>query len=326
MTILFAGGEMGAFVPSDTSVVESTTSGDFTAGFARCATGARGSAYLESSPFPSAQQDIWVHFETTRGAGSSGQIARILEVVDNADVPVFKIETNTSQTNVQMYRWTGAAYTAIGSAVTVDTDNVKQTFDVHIFGNDAAGAATLYIAGTERTTGTADMTAVDDMLRVRHYGRLAGVSDMAYSQTLVTTGESTIAMRLMTAPATGTGTTDQMTGSYTAIDEIVYSDADFIWSDTPAQIELFSCTPAGSLTGYTVRGVTVTARANTDGTGPTKIQMALRTGGVTYFSGDLTLDAGLRAFHYTWEVNPNTTLAWTAADAAAIQFGVKSIA
>lgn len=327
MTVLFAGGEMGAFVPSDSNPIESTAaSTEFTAGFARCAITVKGSSYIESSPFPSAQQDIWVHFETSRGAGSGAQVARLLEVVDNADVPVFKIETNGSQTTAQMYRWDGAAYQTIGSSVSVDTDNSKQTFDVHIEGNSGTGSATLYISGTQRTTATADMLAVDDMLKVRHYGRLTGVSEMVYSQTKVTTSESTIGNRLMTMHPSGAGATDQFTGTYTSVDEIAYSDADFVWSDTADQVELFTGTLAGSLTGYTVRGVTVTARANTDGTGPTNIQMAIRTGGTTYFSGNLALDAGMGAFHYTWETNPNTTLPWTAAEAAAIQFGVKSIA
>jgi hypothetical protein len=324
MTVLFAGGEMGAFVPSDSGPIEGYTGSDeFTAGFARCATTVNGPAYVESSPFPSLGQDIWVHFETSRGVGSEGSTVRILEVIDNAAVPVFKVEATPSSS--QMYRWDGAAYQAIGAAVAVDTSNVKQTFDIHILGNTASGSASMYVGGTLRTTGSADTSAVDDMQKVRHYGRGA-VSVQDYSQTLVTTGESTIGDRLMTVPATGAGATLQMTGSYTAIDEIAYSDTDFIWSDTANQVELFSCTPTGSLAGYTVRGVTVTARANTDGTGPAHIQMALRTGGTTYFSGNLTLDAGMGAFHYTWETNPNTTLPWTAAEAAAIQFGVKSIA
>lgn len=327
MTILFVGGEMGAFIPADSQPIEdiANASARYNSSFARCSTTVRNASYIESSSFASAQQDIWVHFETARGSGSSNVAARILEVVDNAGVPVFKVEYDTTGAIAQMYRWTGAAFVAIGGAVS-GLDGHLQTFDIHIEGDSASGTATLYVAGTERATGTADLSAVDDMVKIRHYGRAPSPSDMAYSQVIVATGETTIGMRLVTFSATGAGATSQLTGSYASIDEIPYSDGDFIFSDTPNQVSVFAGAPVGALTGYNVRAVGVTARANTDGTGPQNIQMAVRSGSTNYFGTTQALDAGMRAFCHIWETDPATTLPWTNTDAAAIQFGVKSIA
>src|SRR5688500_12607584 len=118
MTIEFGGGEMGAFFPSDSASSETTSASSFNSSFARCGIEVQGNSYVESADFKSGVlQDIWVHFEAVRGGASGFSVSKILEVVDNAAVPVFKIETNSAGTALQMYRWDGAAFQAVGAAV-----------------------------------------------------------------------------------------------------------------------------------------------------------------------------------------------------------------
>lgn len=325
MTIEFMGGEMGAMIPSDSDAIEETdaAAGDYNTSFSRCSIRTRGTlCYWESADFLSgALQEIWVHCEYTEASGSGGGSVTVIEVVDNADVPVFRLIAGSN--DMQMKRWDGAAFQDIGSVVNVQSDTARQTIDLHIVGNSGTGSATLYIAGTERATGTADMLAVDDMLYVRGYGR-STVSDSAHSQVVVST-TSTIGGRLFTVPVSGAGATSSWTGTYANIDEIVYSDADFINSGTANQVSTFAVT-VPTLTGYEVQAVAVTARAKRgSASGPQNLQLALRSAGTDYFSGSKALGLGYGAFVHIWETDPATAAAWVNTAVASLQPGVKSI-
>lgn len=318
MTRLFAGGEMGAFVPSTASVYESSSSGLFyDSAFARCGIFVGGStSYADSFEF-AGQTDIWIHGEVYN-LSVFGNLP-FLGLLNASGTEVYQIrpvDFGASSLIWQMYRWNGSAFVTHGSTVTVS--DARQTYDLHV--DIANDTVKLYISGTLRVTASGtDLSGMTDIAQIR----LRSSNQSIHSQIIAQT-TSTIGQRLMTAPVTGTGATDQWTSSYTSVDEMVYSDSDFIFSDTPAQVEMMTVTPVGALTGYSIAAWVVTARANTDGSGPANLRLAVRSGTTNYFSGsDLPLDAGYGAFVGVWEEDPDTTLAWTTTSP---QVGVKSIA
>lgn len=319
MTILFAGGEMGAFIPADADCVELST-GSFNSSFARCALLINGATTYAESAHWTNETDCWLHFDLlvdrTTGSGSE---TTYLSAYDSSDTEVYRIRMSQASAvmTVKQYYWNGSTFTQLGTSFTTNMDTLN-TFDVHV-DFSASGSGTIYLSGTQRLTGTADLSGLNGI----SYVRLRGSLECYYSQVMAA-DESTIGWRLKTVPATGAGATTDWTGTYAEIDEIVYSDADFINSDTADQVELFS---HGSTipTGYVVNGVAVTARAKCGTGGPQNLQMAIRSGGTTYVSSSIALDAGYTANVNIWETDPATSAAFTTSAITSLQFGVKSI-
>lgn len=336
MTILFGGGEMGAFVPSDSTANEAFDAlggagASYDAGFARCYIAGNGdTSYVESWEW-AGQTDIWIHAEIDQNfvISSGGTLKQTMTFLNSSGAELLRLacSANTSgEGNWAVQLNVAGTWTTLGSVVATNS-HMLQVVDFHFVVNSATGVADLYIAGTKRISNpSVDLSSVANIAQVRCYGKTLVVQCIqGFSQAIAAT-TSTIGKRLMTIVPTGAGTTANWTGSYTAIDDPAYSDADFMYSDAADEVQLFSGTAVGSLSGYSVEAVVVTARAKKDGAGPANIQMALRTQSTNYFSSTIALDAGYTANVAVWETNPNTGLAWTAADIAALQFGMKSIA
>lgn len=328
MTIYFMGGEMGAFVPSDSTVVEvSSDTTLFNSAFCRCAIYAPYTENYFESPSIGSLTTAWAHFDFAAGsaaysgAGSrfswydGGGTERIRMLVDNAG-------TISMQYNV------GAGWVTAGSQISVTVAGQRQTIDINVVCNTASGSIKLYISGTERiNSGTINLSAITALNKIRFTGYTNGVGGTkTYASQVVVANESTIGMRLLTRYPNAAGATSSWTGAYTDIDEIVYEDADFILSGSANQISTFGQT-GPAITGYTVRAVGVTARARCGASGPQNLRHAIRVSGTDYFSGsDIALSAGYAATETIWETNPATSAAWVNTAIDAVQPGVKSIA
>lgn len=331
MTILFAGGEMGAFVPSDSNVIENTSGigggsasydPDFARGHLRC----YGSATYALADLAAATDDLWLHFELDQwNASGTASKTTVIEFLNSSGVAKFRLTSAWSSGTWGMDYHNGSSWVALGSDFTTLGGSL-QTLDVHIVCNSASGSANVYLSGTNRlNSGTVDLSSITEIEQLKLYGNNVAIPGYnAFSQVIATEDESTIGWRLKTVPPTSAGATTDWTGTYAEVDEFIYSDADFINTATATQVELFAHSTAIP-SGYSIRGIAVTARARRSG-GPTKIQLALRSAGTTYFSGDKTLDAGYGAFVHVWDEDPATTAAFTTAAIAALQFGVKAIA
>ncbi len=224
-----------------------------------------------------------------------------------------------------MQYWSGSAWTNIGSAVSVTTNGIRQRYDIYITGGGTgSGTAELYISGTLRANGTADFTAVTNLIKFRGYG-LNTVAE-ARSCNLIVADEPTIGMKLMTIYASGAGSDSAWSsGTWASVDEVATSDVDFISSASANQVHTFAGTAISAFTGYTVRAVAVTARAKRDATGPQNLQLVVRVSGTNYFSSTKALTVGYGAIFNVWETSPATSVAWTVAEMSGLQFGVKSI-
>jgi hypothetical protein len=223
-----------------------------------------------------------------------------------------------------MEYWNGSAWTIAGSAYAA-TVNTLQTFDIHIVSNTASGTVASYISGTQKSLATVDLSAFSGIAQFRVWGKTVGIAVPVYYSQAIAANESTIGWRLTTVPPTSGGATTDWTGTYAEIDEITYSDADFINSATVNQVELV----AHSTTipsGYLVRGVAVTARGRrSSGSGPQHLQLAVRSGGTVYVSGSKSLGLGYQPFTNVWEDDPATSADFTTSAITSLQYGVKSI-
>lgn len=332
MTISFMGGEMSAFLPSDSVPIELTGGGTgvfpFDSAFSRCGIQIVGTSYVDTPQF-AALTECWTHVSLTHTTSSGAALSYYpLVWLNGSDVEVLRLKhvTTSGAETVSFEHWTGAAW-ASGSAVSVPLASNMQILDARFVVNSASGTAALYVAGTERINATVDLSAIASIRKVRATGSTAGGFNgtIRFSQLIVAT-QSTIGYRLGTCYPSAAGATSSWTGAYSDIDETVYSDADFINSAAANQISTFAQTAIPTLSGYVVRAVAVSTRAKRGSSGPQNMRHALRVSGTDYFSGsDIALGLGYTPTQTIWETNPATAAAWVNTAIAAIQPGAKSI-
>ena len=318
MTIYFAGGEIGAFVPVDAMSYELNLQPyywdpDFTRAALYVSSG--GVTYAESYHWTEATGEFWFHGEAYVDTGSASELPA-MSLYDDSDQEVLRFTVQNSIT-YRAYYWNGSSFTQVGTTVTIGSDT-RQVWDIR-FNMDASGTVALYTSGTKRL----EVTGVDLSALGVAYMRLRSAGQMMWTQ-IICADEPTIGWRLKTIPPTGAGASTDFTGTYAEVDEVKYADADFINSSTNGHVELFSHGTTVP-TGYAIRGVAVTARAKKGLTGPANLQLALRSGSTTYTSSSQALDVGYGAFVAIWETDPATTADFTTSAIASLQFGVKAI-
>lgn len=327
MTELFNGGEMDSFTPSDGDVIESAaTSGGprFNPSFARCGISCGADTFLGSdityaeTAHWSAQTEAYIHFDLWMPQPSPvvGTLFSMFNAGGQAiRIRATKVDSITHTLDLQ-YLDNLAAWQSAG---TVTLPVSLQTFDIH-WKFDASGEMDLYVAGTRRIEFTADLSHLAGI----QYARLHRLYSFTVWSQIMADTEPTIGHRLYTIPPASNGANTAWTGTYTEVDEIAYSDADFINSGTANQVETFAGTTP-TLTGYVIQSVTVGARGKTDGSGPSNLQLALRSSSTDYFSSSKALDVGYGPFQNIWETNPATSADWVNSAISGLQFGVKSI-
>ncbi len=319
MTFYFLGSEISSYTPSDSSTAEAATSGYYNSSFVRTGLDCgRGDATQYGiTPDLALPDTFYCHFDhrqETVGSYSS-TVAEFLVGTSG------KLRLRTTGGSYQLQAYISSAWTNVGSAVSYSLGTL-QTIDIYCEGNNAAGTAKIFLSGTERMSATADLSAVTGITKLRHYG-INSASGNYISQCIMAS-EPTIGMRLTTYYPSGTGTSTAFTGDYTAVDEATYSDADFIYSASNGDIELFTGT-GPALTGYVVRAVGVYARAKRGAAGPQNLQLALRVSGSNYVSSSKALGVGYDAYGNIWAQNPDTSADWLTSAIATLQFGVKAI-
>lgn len=333
MSIIFGGGEMSAFTPSDSTVIERTsTSGlysqAYNSSFARaCIEMSNDTTYAEGTPSASST-DIWYHFDLMCDNAVGTTSTTRFRAYDSSGNERLRLAYNDDGHIVTINYWNGSAFVAAGT-FSLNLTFIRQTIDINVVCNSASGLIACYVAGTERLgSPVINTSSITNLKKFRFVGAtISSVShyETMFSQVIVTDGVPTVGWRGVVRYANGAGATNDWTGAYTEIDEAIYSDADFINSSVADQVELFTNT-GPSVTGYTIRAVCVSSRARRGASGPSKMRHALRSAGTTYFSsGDISLTVGYAPTQTIWEQDPATTSDWLTGALTTLQFGVKSI-
>jgi hypothetical protein len=321
MTILFAGGEIGSCLPLTGGCyeVEETQSGatPFRTENARCAVRLGNSADMMDSPTHTGAAAVgycWnaYYFNTVIG---TDQI--IWEAYAGSTPQIRLYGSHAGSTTVALQYWDGSTWQTSGEHEVANS--VLQRLEVFV--NKTSGVLQLYVSGTLVINETESLSHLSNFTKCRWYG--ARASTAYFSEWSAATTANAVAA-VKTHYATGNGAQTAWTGDYTAIDELVYSDADGISSSVGDEVETF--THGGpDLEAYVILAVCLGIRGKAGSSGPTGQQGVLRIGGSNYTSSTDTLGAGYGAFCPVWETNPATSGAWAGSAAEGLEFGVKSI-
>jgi ketosteroid isomerase-like protein len=327
MTDLVYGGEIGSVVPSDGNVYEETAptqSGTFDSTRARCGIMIYAANSYAESPTFAAQDDIWFHFRRWCEEGPSSHNVIIASAGVTDYFRILEV-TSGANTTTTLQAYVAAVWTTLGSATTAIAAETLQTYDLHI--DIANDVCTLYSSGTPVITNSAvvNLAGLGSITKCRWHGCGNPGSRTCMLSEIVISTTTTIGCAVFTQAPTAAGTNTAWTGTYTEVDEIVYSDADSVSTTTNDAIETYTGA-ALTLGNYVVRGIGVAARGKEGATGPTQIQLAIRTNATNYFSSTQAMDFGYGAHVAVWETSPATAAAWTTANASAAEFGMKAIA
>lgn len=124
----------------------------------------------------------------------------------------------------------------------------------------------------------------------------------------------------------GDGNYTGWTGAFGDVDEIA-SDGDTTYittssANTKESVTLESTTAAGVV--GTIKAVKVQALVRDEG-GASSMRVFLRTGGTDYNGNSIDPGSSYVNLGHVWETNPNTGVAWTAADLDGLEIGVENI-
>lgn len=322
--LIFGGGELSSFLPSSSAVVENTTASLFDPAYARCAIApAAAGVSFDSAPWvnpgtnaiiTSISGDVWFGFNLFLQAPISE--AEFFSILNNSGTKVFKVTAGPAPGiggTIRMYYWTGSAFAQVGAGFSIPS-GILQQMRLHV----STTVAQMFYGGTLQDSGTATMTNVAALAKCRgtNPGNVIAFSEMMVADV------SLVTYRLFTIPITGQGANASWTGAYTNINGAVTNDGSFVYAPTNGQITTYVHTatiPAN------IRAIVVSARANAGTAGPQNLDLAIRSGGVNYFSPDRLLGAGFSPNLGIWGSDPNTALAWTVNGAQNMEYGGKAV-
>jgi hypothetical protein len=132
---------------------------------------------------------------------------------------------------------------------------------------------------------------------------------------------------------TGAGTTtqwDPSTGAnWSCVDEVPYSDTDFISTNVSDEIDTYACSDL-PVTATAAKGLMIVARVVEEGTAtPQNVQLAVRSDGTNYFGASQAPPSGSAVFIYElWPDDPAEVAGtdWTVARVNAVEIGIKAVA
>lgn len=139
--------------------------------------------------------------------------------------------------------------------------------------------------------------------------------------------ESTLDYRVATLYPTADGTyAEQSGGNYTDIDELDNNDSDVVQYTTTglrSSFQLSNLTSTAAL--YKPIAVAVGCRAKRDATGPTQVDIGIRTNSTDYYTSTASLNTGYLTFRGDWgTTNPQTGSAWTISEINALELIIRS--
>ncbi len=326
-TVYFGGGEDSEFYQQGGGTVTTNTS-FFRSTYARCAlvTSSTTTCFWQNWTAFNVST-AWFHARLSWLASSFGSATvRAFGWCDASNVERLRISsTGTNTFKAEKINAAGTS-TQLGSDFTIVPSNLvgaPDALDVFIVYN-AAGTFTVYWNGIQKFTYSGDVTT--DSATALAFIRPATVAaggGGAWTE-LIVADSDTRSWNLQTLPPVANGNThDFDTGSPAAanVNEIVLNDATLDGSTTAGQIDQYTIpTIAGGT--YTIVAIGVSARMQKGATGPTKMDIGVRSGGTDYWSSDQTLITAWYGYQNWWNTDPNTSATWAALPS---NIGLKSV-
>jgi hypothetical protein len=353
MTILFVGGEEGDFIKTSSACsVDTATTAARRTTLARCSLKVFSNLSLTdswSATFPGGGvTSFWLtarcyynrisaigNLFAARGlAFTSGGVTR-LAVCPGAAVGSNIVSAGLVNQPIALCKITasGTKTTLASSSVNFMGWNTMARFDVQVQNYGATATVTVYLEGVQVLTYTGDVTTDGatslDGVRLHSFVNSDTTNAEAFhwSEVIAATTDTRSVALATLAPA-ATGNAFAWSGNVAALNETTLDDTTIASSTSAGQVLETTVTNTTVSATAAVQAVVVSARAMKGATGPTSVNLLVRTGGADYAIGPQALPTGFGRLQGVWATNPATGAAWSASDltAAGFNIGVQSAA
>jgi len=323
MTILWCGGEDIDF--TENISINSATTYCKSGSTARCSF--YGSGFSKGIANFSAITSGWLSFQGYFGNQAATKnlfiCGLVLSSTTNKGLWI-GVDAST-EGKLALYKYDGSTKTSLASESGTSLNNTVKKIDMHIVSYGVSATVTVYINGALVITYSGD-TTVSGVTNLDTVGVGGGYGTVGYlhASEIIVSDADTRAMALVSVIPSAAGTVSDWTGAYTAIDETVISDNDFVSTVTADQI--FECNvtdmPSGS---YTIKAVKSVVRA-ADLSMALGLQLGIRVGTTIALSSTKTLDIVPSTQEIIYQVNPETSAAFSKSDIDSLQLAYKSVA
>ena len=329
MTIYFAGGEDSELTKVGVCSIDTATANTRNTTRTRCSLKVGPSAFATdgwTAVFSAPQSSFWATARVSVAAGGITGTYEVFSFNDGANRRLI-LRTTGSPFNWQLSKRTASGtYTNLATSSVVMSAGAFMKLDVQVtYG--PSGSVNFYIDGTLVIAYSGDVTTDGATTLSSVVGGPPSSVIASYWSEFIVSSTDTRSMSLATLPPAANGNTFNFTGAVADINEVTLSDTTLASSATAGQIAETTVT-SSSITGNPgIHAVIVSARAMKGGTGPTKADLLVRTGGTDYASADISLPTSLSAIRNVWDTNPATGTAWAYTDltAAGFNIGIKSV-
>lgn len=273
-----------------------------------------------------------LYFALRYRPNSDSSVTSIMQLRDSSGTVVASIQKNASgyiEARNGTYNGTLLATGTKGLST-----GHTYVIEVHYVPLNSGGTVTVKIDGfTDINYSSGDTTAGLENVQGFLFGAPSGANyGYGYYDDIIVDDDKWIGktyIQGLTISAAGTTTQwDPSTGSnYACIDEVPYSDTDYISTNVTDEIDTYALS---NLTGTidSIKALTLTGRAAYDGSPtPTHIQLGVRSGGSDYFATDFSPPSSFGFLgQRILEADPATAAAWTESGINAVECGVKATA
>lgn len=256
----------------------------------------------------------------------------LIRFSDSGGTTTITVLRNTSyKTELRLGSYGGTVIATGSRTISAGTTYLVEIYYAPL---NSGGTFTLKIDGVQEISYTGDTTAgLENILDFRLGSPSAGsVYGYSYYDDFIVDDANWIGKTYIQGlTITGSGTTtqwDPSTGSnYACVDEVPYSDTDYVYTNTNDEIDTYALSNLSG-TIASIKAMALTARAAYDGSPtPTHIQLGVRSGGSDYFATDFSPPSSFGFLgQRILEVNPATSAAWTESGVNALEVGMKATA
>ena len=265
-----------------------------------------------------------------RYRGSSAQYASSMCYFFNGTTQLARLRRNPSSGLLEIRRGTGSGTLLATGTIAVNV-GTPILIEVHYKPHNTEGVFQVKVGGIldiDFTGDTTDSATAIDGIRVG--GDSTYYSSCWLDNVVIDNAAWPGNTKIQAIKPTGAGNSTQWTpsagGNYQCVDEVPPSESDFVSTNTIGHLDLYA---AGDLVGTigSVKCVQLQALAKAEGSpSPHNLQLAVRTNGADYFSGDKAVPSSSTQLSSLWEANPATAAPWQEAEVNAMEIGVKAVA
>jgi hypothetical protein len=195
------------------------------------------------------------------------------------------------------------------------------------FNYSTTGTLTMYINGAQVGTYSGDITTNGITQLAGTYQGTASTSSgntYGYSECILADGD-TRDLSVVTCAATGAGSTDQWTGTYTNVNSTTVNDSVFDTTTTSGNVQLY--TMSGITTGnFDILTLVTNIRATQGAGSLSQIALAQEISGTQHVTSSKNFPTSFGPVQFIQELNPATGQPWTQSDvnASGFQSGYKA--